>query len=213
MKNNESDETENNNKKINGWKWAFIAIVLFIIGFIVYFFLLIQPFSSNRPEVNESSVEQEELNLTTSANKMDAEVIINSYLAGTMGEDFESYEIVLTDKLEIHGTISVLTVDVPYILSFAAYAMEDGNLQLRGENVELANISLPVSAVMSLFARQMTIPTFIEINSVNQMITIHLDELMQENAFGLSVKQVDLERDIIEFNLRFKKDLLTDQLD
>ena len=87
MKNNESDETENNNKKINGWKWAFLTIVLFIIGFIVYLFFLIQPFSTNRPEVNESSVEQEELNLTTSANKMDAEVIINSYLAGTMGED------------------------------------------------------------------------------------------------------------------------------
>lgn len=212
MKNIESDKANNKNMKINGWKWAFIAIVLFIIGFIVYLFFLIQPYSTNRTEVNESSVE-EELTLSTSVNKEDAEVIINSYLASSIGEDFETYEIVLTDELEIHGTISVLTVDVPFVLSFAVYAMEDGNLQLRGESVELANISLPVSAVMSLFARQMTIPTFIEINSVSQMITIHLDELMQENAFGLSVKQVDLERDIIEFNLRFKKDLLTDQLD
>lgn len=212
MKNIESDKANNKNMKINGWKWAFIAIVLFIIGFIVYLFFLIQPYSTNQTEVNESSVE-EELTLSTSVNKVDAEVIINSYLASSIGEDFETYEIVLTDKLEIHGTISVLTVDVPFVLSFAVYAMEDGNLQLRGESVELANISLPVSAVMSLFARQMTIPTFIEINSVSQMITIHLDELMQENAFGLSVKQVDLERDIIEFNLRFKKDLLTDQLD
>lgn len=212
MKNIESDKANNKNMKINGWKWAFIAIVLFIIGFIVYLFFLIQPYSTNRTEVNESSIE-EELTLSTSVNKEDAEVIINSYLASSIGEDFETYEIVLTDKLEIHGTISVLTVDVPFVLSFAVYAMEDGNLQLRGESVELANISLPVSAVMSLFARQMTIPTFIEINSVSQMITIHLDELMHKNAFGLSVKQVDLERDIIEFNLRFKKDLLTDQLD
>lgn len=204
---------ESTEKKVNGWKWAFITFVLIVIGFIVYLLFLIRPYSVEQSEGNQTSVVQEELNLTTSVSKQDAQVIINEYLSESIGEDFEQYEVVLTDQLEVHGVVEILTINAPFVLSFDVFALEDGNLQLRGQTVELANFSLPVGAVMNLFARQVDLPTFVEVNGNNQMITIYLDELMQENAFQLSINQIDLENDFIEFNLGFNKELLTEQID
>lgn len=206
-----NSKTRSGQKAINPWKWAFITLVLILIGFIVYFVFLIQPYSINQQDINQSPVVPEELTLTTSLSKEDTEVIINEYLTATIGPDFEQYEIVLNNHLEVNGAIEIFTLQVPFVLAFTPYALEDGNLQLRGENVELANFSLPVGAVMNLFARQIDLPDFIEVDGNTEIITIHLDDLMAETDFQLTVNQLDLEENVIEFNLGFDKRLFTEQ--
>ena len=214
MKTNQTRSNNDSNKpKVNGWKWSFITLVLLIIGFIVYLGFLLQPVLTNQSETEPIVTEVDQVSLTTSLTKEDTELIINEYLSKAMGNEFESYSIVLSDALEIHGEMNILSFNVPFILYFLPYALENGNIQLRGETVELANFSLPVSGVMSLLAQQLALPEFIAIDSNAQMIEIDLTELMQDYSFDLTVDQIDLEQDIIQFNLGIDKDSLTSQLD
>lgn len=214
MKTNQTRSNNDSNKpKVNGWKWSFITLVLLIIGFIVYLGFLLQPVLTNQSETEPIVTEVDQVSLTTSLTKEDTELIINEYLSKAMGNEFESYSIVLSDALEIHGEMNILSFDVPFTLYFSPYALENGNIQLRGETVELANFSLPVSGVMSLLAQQLALPEFIAIDSNAQMIEIDLTELMQDYSFDLTVDQIDLEQDIIQFNLGIDKDSLTSQLD
>lgn len=214
MKTNQTRSNNDSNKpKVNGWKWSFITLVLLIIGFIVYLGFLLQPVLTNQSETEPIVTEVDQVSLTTSLTKEDTELIINEYLSKAMGNEFESYSIALSDALEIHGEMNILSFDVPFTLYFSPYALENGNIQLRGETVELANFSLPVSGVMSLLAQQLALPEFIAIDSNAQMIEIDLTELMQDYSFDLTVDQIDLEQDIIQFNLGIDKDSLTSQLD
>lgn len=214
MKTNQTRSNNDSNKpKVNGWKWSFITLVLLIIGFIVYLGFLLQPVLTNQSETEPIVTEVDQVSLTTSLTKEDTELIINEYLSKAMGNEFESYSIVLSDALEIHGEMNILSFDVPFTLYFSPYALENGNIQLRGETVELANFSLPVSGVMSLLSQQLALPEFIAIDSNAQMIEIDLTELMQDYSFDLTVDQIDLEQDIIQFNLGIDKDSLTSQLD
>lgn len=214
MKTNQTRSNNDSNKpKFNGWKWSFITLVLLIIGFIVYLGFLLQPVSTNQSETEPIVSEVDQVSLTTSLTKEDTELIINEYLSKAMGNEFESYSVVLSDDLEIHGEMNILSFNVPFTLYFSPYALENGNIQLRGETVELANFSLPVSGVMSLLAQQLALPEFIAIDSNAQMIEIDLTKLMQDYSFDLTVDQIDLEQDIIQFNLGIDKDSLTSQLD
>lgn len=206
-------DIDSSKQKINGWKWAFITLVLLLVGSIIYITSLLRPISTNQIKTEEVIETRDKVSLTTSLSKSDAELIINEYLEEAIGEDFEGYNIVLSDDLEIHGNITILNFDVPFKLFFSPYALENGNIQLRGKTVELANFSLPVSGVMSLLTRQLDLPEYILVNSNTQIIEIDLVSLMQNNSFDIAVDQIDLEQDIIQFNLGFNKNILTNQED
>lgn len=214
MDTNQTRSTNDPNKqKVNGWKWAFITLVLILVGSIVYLGFLMRPMTTDQIETEDVIQTDEQVSLTTSLSKGDTEVIINEYLDSAIGEEFEAYEVVLSNDLEIHGEMNIFNFNVPFKLFFSPYALENGNIQLRGEAVELANFSLPVSGVMSLLARQLDFPEFIAVDSNSQIIEIDLKNLMQGNSFDLVVNQIDLEQDIIQFNLSFDKDILTNQLE
>ena len=214
MKTNQTRSKHDSDKsKVNGWKWAFILLVFLLVGFIVYIGFLLQPLSTNQTETPPTVSDVEQVSLTTSLTKEDTELIINEYLNNAMGEDFDAYTIILSDKLEIHGEITIFNFGVPFKLYFSPYALENGNIQLRGEAVELANFSLPVSGVMSLLGRQLALPEFIAIDSNAQIIEIDLAKLMEDYSFDITIDQIDLEQDVIQFNLGIDKDSLTSQFD
>ncbi len=198
---NRSQNTKNSRNGLNLWKWAFISLVAFLVGLFVLFIKSIQPVRTNHV-ADPTPVNQEEVViLSTAVNKEDAEWLMNTYLNETIGEDFSAYDIRLTDQLELHGSIEFFSLEIPFALYFALYVLENGDLQLRGESVQLANISLPVSTVLSLFANQVEIPEFMDIDSQQQIILVHLSELTNEYTFDVSISKIDLADDIIEVNL------------
>lgn len=198
---NRSQNTKNSRNGLNLWKWAFISLVAFLVGLFVLFIKSIQPVRTNHV-ADPTLVNQEEVViLSTAVNKEDAEWLMNTYLNETIGEDFSAYDIRLTDQLELHGSIEFFSLEIPFALYFALYVLENGDLQLRGESVQLANISLPVSTVLSLFANQVEIPEFMDIDSQQQIILVHLSELTNEYTFDVSISKIDLVDDIIEVNL------------
>jgi uncharacterized protein YpmS len=204
---------KNNRSPINGWKWAFIFLVALLLGFFIYLGINTRPAMVNEPNTMAfTTSEEEEIELLTRLDKKEMEQIINTYLEAEMGADFENYTITLTEQLEVHGQIEILTFDVPFSLYLEPYVTENGNIQLRGEEVEVGNFSLPVSSVMSLMARQMSVPDFIAVDSEQQRITINLNELSAANEFGVEMTKIDLEADEIELKLHVNKRIITDQI-
>lgn len=204
---------KNNRSPINGWKWAFIFLVALLLGFFIYLGINTRPAMVNEPNTMAfTTSEEEEIELLTRLDKKEMEQIINTYLEAEMGVDFENYTIALTEQLEVHGQIEILTFDVPFSLYLEPYVTENGNIQLRGEEVEVGNFSLPVSSVMSLMARQMSVPDFIAVDSEQQRITINLNELSAANEFGVEMTKIDLEADEIELKLHVNKRIITDQI-
>ena len=101
--------------------------------------------------------------------------------------------------------------EVPFSLLFDPYVMENGNVQLRGKSVEVANFSLPVHLVMRLLGNQINFPDFIAFDSESQIIVLNLNELSMDLSFDLEMTQIDLINDVIEFNLQINEDVISEQ--
>lgn len=190
-----------NNKSVNWWKWLFLLLISLIVIGLAWFVLSVRSVSINEPNNEEVVQSTDEMVLSTSLAKEDAERLINSYLTTTTKENATDYTVSLTDQLEIAGTVDLFNLDVPFTLYFDPYVVENGNLQLRAESVQLASFSMPVSAVMSILANQLEVPTFIAIDSDTQMIVINLNELRAQYDIGVEMTKVDLENDDIQLNL------------
>lgn len=214
MQENKQQTRQGNEKKqrANLWKWAFFGLLTLIVGFFIYLAVSIQPVVINGPNLEPVTVSNEAIELSTEMNKEDAEQVVNAYLNTTLGQEFSGYQIALTDQLEIHGPLTVFGFEVPFALYFEPFVQENGNIQLRGETVELANFSLPVSAVMSLLARQIDFPEFIAVNSEEQVIMLNLNELTKDYNFDLEMTKIDLEAGILELNLRMDESAMMNQL-
>jgi uncharacterized protein YpmS len=203
---------QNQKRTGNGWKWAFFILLALVLGFFAYLAINLQPVSVNEQNDTPTMTTDDTIVLSASMNTEDTEQLINTYLEAEMTEDFEGYTVALTNQLEIHGDITILGFAVPFSLYLDPYVTENGNIQLRGESVELANFSLPVSGVMSLLANQMDFPDFVAIDSGRQIIGINLDELTTEYNFDIEMTQINLEEGMLGLNLRVDEGTITNQL-
>lgn len=200
MKEDQSRKTKNKSS-VNIWKWAFLTLVsLITIGFVLLFRAL-QPVSIEDNQVNAPISLEEEVSLVSSITTQDAETILNTSIE-TMGTDEQlSYEVKLDDQLEIQSSVELFNLTIPYSLYFDPYVTEEGNLQLRTDSIELANFSLPISAVLSLLAGGLDLPPYIGVDSEAGLILIDFNELSAEFNVRVMMKKVDLENDDIQLKL------------
>jgi len=194
-------QNRSDNTQTNAWKWAFIGLVSLLLIGILYLVVIIQPVSVNEPNTEAPATADDELVLQASMNREDTEQLVNIYLQEEVGEDFNNYEINLTEQLEVHGNVTFVGLDIPFSLYMDPYVQDNGNIQLRGDAVELAGVSLPVSAVMSLVGNQVDWPSFIAMNSDEQVMMINLNELSELYGIGVAMTRLDLQDDVLELNL------------
>lgn len=198
-------------QQVNIWKWAFITLSVLILSLVFFLIRILQPIEVSESNRNPSVISQDTIELSTSLNKNDTEKLLNTYLTYSIGEEFENYHIELSDALEINGKLNVFGTEVPFSLLFDPYVMENGNVQLRGKSVEVANSSLPVHLVMRLLGNQINFPDFIAFDSESQIIVLNLNELSMDLSFDLEMTQIDLINDVIEFNLQINEDVISEQ--
>lgn len=205
------ESRQSTNNKINVWKWAFIALAAIILSSLFLLFRALQPVKVGEPNQNPSVVYQDDIELSTSLNKKDTEKLLNTYLSFSLEDDFENYYVKLSENLQIEGRLKVLGSEVPFTLLFDPYVMDNGNVQLRGKGVELANFNLPVNLVMRLVGNQIDFPEFIAFDSESRMIIINLNELSKDFNFELEMNQIDLINDVIELNIRLDENTIMKQ--
>lgn len=210
-----SRKNKNDKRKTNKWKWAFLTLVSLVL--LVFFFLIraLMPISTEEIERNESllTTNEEEIEIASSLRKEDAEFIMNSYLKAQMEEEGSSYQIEIEEELVLSANLQIIGLELPLTLTFDPYATEDGNLQLRAKSMELASLSLPVSAVLSVLDNQMDLPSYIDLDSEEKIILVDFSDLRNYYPYGVELEKVDLKNNDIQLKLFVNKDTLIRALD
>lgn len=195
--------SRNNGEKsaTNWWKWAFLSLSGLILIGIFLLLRALQPVSIEENNTEIPDQVEKEVSLVSSVTTEDAETIMNRYLDSMIEDENVSYEIILEDQLEIHSNVELFNLTIPYTLYFDPYVTEEGNLQLRADSIQLANFSMPVSAVLSLLANELELPPFIGVDSAAKMIVIDFVELSSQYDIGIRLNKIDLENNEIELKL------------
>lgn len=197
---------------INWWKWAFLSSISLIVIGLIMLIRAVQPVSIQEKETGLPVDSKDEVSLVSTITKEDAATIMNTSIDAMIVDERLSYEVRLDNQLEIHSNVQLFGFDIPYTLFFDPYVTEEGNLQLRADAIELANFSLPVSAVLSILAGELELPNYIGVDSQTQIILIDFNKLSSQYDKGITMEKIDLETNEIQLKLSLNKDTLIEGL-
>ena len=86
------------------------------------------------------------------------------------------------------------------------YVLENGNLQLRGESLNIGSLNLPISFAMAQISRQVDFPEWIAIDSEDQFIIVNLNEFSLDNGTQFSLERINLQENDIRLNIHLPLD-------
>lgn len=199
-------------RTINWWKWALLSIVSLVAVGAVILIRALQPVSTREELTNRPIETTDAVSLVSTITTEDAEIIMNRSLEAMITDERLSYEIILDEQLEIHSSVKLFNLTIPYTLFFDPYVTENGNLQLHADAIELSSFSLPVSAVLSLLAGELELPFYIGVDSAAQFILIDFNELSKEHDIAVVMQKIDLENNEIQLKLSMNQDTLIEGL-
>lgn len=200
--------TERQNSGINAWKWAFLILIGLLVGAFIWLYQQIQPVQVG--EVSTESIEQAEGDLTFEVltGREQVTQVANSYLEQEMADQPVDFTFMLEEQAELHGELEVFGFPIDFSLYMTPYVLENGNLQLRGESLNLGTLNMPISFAMSQIARQADFPEWIAIDSDEEMIVVNLNEYELENGVQFSFNRIDLEQDDIVVNIHLPQEAI-----
>lgn len=209
---NEKTRKEKNVKKVNKWKWAFLLLLFIILLGFFAFLKLLEPRSieKNKDTVYSTA---DEIEITSSLNKKDAEFVMNSYLDTQTEDENISYQIEIDEVIDLTSTIKIQSLELPIEMTFEPFATDKGNLQLRAQSMEVASLSLPLGLVLKLLTNQIDLPEYVQVDSKEKIIQVDFNGLRNYYPYGIELERVDLKTDDIQLKLFVNKDTLKRALD
>lgn len=194
---------KNKDKKINWWKYLFIALLTINIIFIGS--IAGKIFVGYNSNVNPKIEEKHELDIANKVAKIEMTTsqvnnLVNSYL-----KDFQTskmtYNFYLGDVATFTGTYKFLFMNIPLSITFTPLSMDNGNIELKVEKISAGNINLPKDKALDYIKSTYDFPSFVSINGQEEKVTIALSQMELPNNFFVEVDQIDLKNEKLAFNL------------
>ncbi|MGG3943281.1 YpmS family protein [Peribacillus psychrosaccharolyticus] len=182
------------------WKTLFIALAaLNIIGIITVFLLISLPVKDE--PISEKLVQNDDIEFQVHANREDLNLLIAQYLEKEGFTGIIKYEVLLTDEVELFGTVKMFGREVELKLTFEPIAQKNGDLVLVQKTISLGQMGLPVSYVMNFINKQFKTPDWVTIQPNQKQIYVSLQNMKLKSDIKVKAKKFDLENDDISFIL------------
>lgn len=190
------------------WKWAFFILFIFniIVAVSIYFAL----FTTRNPVViNEdqapSNLGENVKAIITLENK-DVEALLQEALIANETDTIR--QIRVEESIFLDGELSILGMPVSFSIGAEPFLVEGGELQLKVNEIQLGNLSLPIKQTMNIMLNQFSNKLPIELDTENQLITVFLTKIPLENVEEIKLLQIDKEVQEYTFEVTISKENL-----
>jgi len=185
----------------NPWKIAFLSLVAVLVAFVV-----VIGYRVSTPRMTYDSKSSETINLKDpileiSMTKDQVTRAVNFYTKDLFEKSGVDYTFHLDKEALLDGTFSLLGHDTHFYLYFEPFVLSNGDVQLKAKNLTIGSLNVPVSAVMNYISHTVDFPKWVEINSDEKYITLHLQQLTIGKGMKVKAEQINLMNDQIRFNL------------
>lgn len=184
---------------INYWKWAFLTLAAVLLGAGIWLVQQLQVQPAGQEIVNETAVDTSDvMTFSVSARKEEVTQLMNQYIEEEVSGSNVNYEVLLDETFRLAGSFQLFGFEVPFNLFMDPYVTENGNIQLKANELSLGRLNLPISFAMNQIGSQLSIPDWVMINGENETITFNLNEFQLESGMFFSAERIDLvENDIL----------------
>lgn len=186
----------------NKWKIGFFILLGLIAASILLFWILISmPAEESKIEPDRSNAAMDDVAFHVSTNKRDLNRVINHYLEEEMKNSQFEYQVLLTDEVELYGTIPIFSQELELKLTFEPQALENGDLILNQRSISVGRLNLPVSTVLKFVRDSYHLPEAVEIQPKEERVYVSMQRLKLKSDIKVRVNEFDLKKDNIKFTL------------
>lgn len=196
-------------KKLNGWKASFFILLLAIILFFIaaYFSL----FSNvKNPNLTEFISNQEQSTSTFTAevtlNAADLQMLLQQSLLELTEEAVPEIEV--GENIYLLGSLKVLGLPITYNIKGEPFILEDGNLQIKIEEIKLGNLSLPIQQSLQILKSQLDPAIPMEVNTDKEVIHFLLSDIQTETVQKIKLLDINKETQEYTFEITLSKESL-----
>lgn len=160
---------------------------------------------SEEIKIPKQNIVQNDVFFQIKTNKQDLNRVINHYLE----EEFSAaidYEVLLTDEVELYGTLPVFSSNVDLKLTFEPHALENGDLELQQKNISIGRLNLPVPLVLKFVQNSYSLPDWVMIQPNKEKVYVSLQNMKLKSNSKVRVDEFDLKNDRITFSLQLPMD-------
>lgn len=176
---------------LNIWKWAFLTLAAILIGTGIWFVQQLQPVRYG--EVNETPVNTEDvMTFSVAAQKEEVTQLMNQYIDEEVTGSNVNYEVLLDENFQLAGSFEVFGFEVPFNLYMDPFVTDNGNIQLKADQLSLGQLNLPISFVMNQLGNQLSIPEWVVIDGETETITLNLNDFQLDSGIFFSAERIDL---------------------
>lgn len=173
------------------------AVLITIIVFGALFF----SHSSEDVIPPNQTQDQNDVYFQVKTNKQDLNKIINHYLEEEFSGKID-YKLILTDEVELYGSLPVFSSEVEMKMTFEPHALENGDIELEQKTMSIGKLSLPVPLVLEFIQDSYEMPEWVVIQPDKEKIYLSLQNMKLKSNLKVRVEEFQLKNDDILFSLR-----------
>ncbi|THB61283.1 DUF2140 family protein [Vagococcus silagei] len=198
-------KVQKNNFFSNPWRIAFLTVIALIIG--AFLFIGSRIFTSRTTyDPSQPKVELKgEPAVQIKMKKEQVNRLVTYYFKDFINDSDVDLHFVLENNALVQGTFPILGHNTKFYLYFEPYVINDGNVQLRAKELSIGTLNVPISAVMNYMTHSIDFPNWIDVDSKQNMITLHLDQFALKNGMSVKANKINLIDDQISFDLYLPK--------
>ncbi|MGX4685968.1 YpmS family protein [Vagococcus sp. JNUCC 83] len=199
------NKAEKKNKMINffknPWKVAFLSLLAIIVALVLVIGYRVSTPRMNYDAKKETKVNVKDPILEVSMTKDQVTRAVNYYIKDLLDSSGVDYSFHLDKEALIDGTFSLLGHDTHFYLYFEPFVLANGDVQLKAKDLTVGTLNVPIPAMINYISHSVDFPKWVEINSDEKYITLHLQQLKLANGMRVKAEQINLLNDQIRFNL------------
>jgi uncharacterized protein YpmS len=186
----------------NKWKLAFFVLLGLIAALLLILFIMVtSPADKSKVEPVKNTSEQEDVAFKVATNKRDLNRVINHYIEEEGKNSQIDYQVLLTDEVELYGTLPLFSQELELRLTFEPKALENGDLILYQKSISVGKLRLPVSTVLKFVRDSYSLPAAVNIQPDEERVYVSMERLKLKSDIKVRINEFDLKKDNIKFTL------------
>lgn len=182
---------------MNRWKVAFFLLIAILLTSIIALAYWIGNPAEDPPIPVAEKTPRDSNVLTVTASKQDLEGIANTYISKAIEGEPLPVELLVEDQIVLISQLTVFGIELPVVMEFDPFVEDDGNLRLEQSTVEVGNLEIPPSTVLSLMQDTVKMPEWMIIRPSSEEVYIDLSKLPVTSDVKVKAKEINLEKDQI----------------
>lgn len=191
---------------MNLWKIAFFVLVGIIASGIIALVIFLESPGDSEPLPPLNQYTPKGSVLSVKATRSDLEALANNYIRKAMKGEKLPVTMQIKDDVRLNSELTAFGITFPLIMHFDPVVLEDGNLMLKQTSMEIADLELPPSTVLSVLRESVKLPPWMIVRPKEEEIFVHLSELEIAGNLQVRAKSVDLVNDNIELEVTIPND-------